>query len=795
MKDTRIRVVLLIILGIIVLGAAQSSAAQVITSIKRHNSTCTQPEIVSPLKDGAVAFADRNHKYQSIPPALTGAEYIKVANEDKYTKDYELDLIISKPTILYLFLDNRLGHGSKAYVDGSQLNPNLNDAGMDWVDKLGFVDTGLDIVIREVGTGVSRRWISVYANKASPGQITLFQQNDGGSPQERTRITSRNMYGVAVTDNMISKAEIEAASAQKEKSTDSSHETAVTGNLVRQGPDSGAVAQQKAGTMQSRESKICDPAGKLEGLEWVKHGPVELRNGNFYVVEFWTTWCGPCVYSIPHLTKLQKKFADKKVSFVGISYETRDKIDPFVKKMGAKMDYAVARDPERKVWSKYMRAYKQRGIPCAFIVDKELRVVWVGHPMSDLDEVLEKVVEGKFDAKSYAAKKELESKKKEKLNTAFQEYFDAVKRDGGAKEAKAAAEIILENGSSGLLNAFAWRVLTEVEDGKQDLKAALRAAAKANKETEGRSAPILDTYALALFKNGMVSEAITMQQKALKLVIGKERIEKQYRARLDEFTKGSVYRDKGRDGEERELITVPNGGFEQVYKPGSTTITAELELLVGMGDDDDGWTQGVGPNTPMDSAPYIGTDRRYACRASYSDGTVGNFVDIPGWVGADKEGWIAYGGTYGRNTTTGNRQGSVSGEGGTPNGRYCYLANGGPDYPEGFFNPAGGLIVSDAPLATVESGLTYTVSMLARRRKGIAATPVVLDLLADGVALTSNSSVDPVLSDEWQEFSRTYDAASLSSHLGESLTIQLGVGRGASGRQTLFDAVSLSAIP
>ncbi len=39
------------------------------------------------------------------------------------------------------------------------------------------------------------------------------------------------------------------------------------------------------------------------------------------------------------------------------------------------------------------------------------------------------------------------------------------------------------------------------------------------------------------------------------------------------------------------------------------------------------------------------------------------------------------------------------------------------------------------------------------------ATPVVLELLADGVALTPSSSVDPALSGDWQEFSRTYDAA------------------------------------
>jgi hypothetical protein len=216
-------------------------------------------------------------------------------------------------------------------------------------------------------------------------------------------------------------------------------------------------------------------------------------------------------------------------------------------------------------------------------------------------------------------------------------------------------------------------------------------------------------------------------------------------------------------------IPVPNGDFEEIYKPGSTTITANLG---------DGWTQGLGPDTPMDN----GT-------ATYSDGTTGDAVTIPGWIGADPQGWIDAGGTYGRDTTTGNRQGSVAAQIVTPDGLYYYLSNGG-----GWGNPAGGLIVSDAPVATVESGLTYTLSMLATGPDG-PATPVVLDLLANGVALTPSSSVNPQVSGDWQEFSRTYDAASLAGHVGESLTIRLGVGRGASGGQTCFDAVSLSHAP
>ena len=59
------------------------------------------------------------------------------------------------------------------------------------------------------------------------------------------------------------------------------------------------------------------------------------------------------------------------------------------------------------------------------------------------------------------------------------------------------------------------------------------------------------------------------------------------------------------------------------------------------------------------------------------------------------------------------------------------------------------------------------------------ATPIVLHLLANGIPLKPTASVEPTLAGGWQEFSRTYDAASLERYVGASLTIVLGVEREA----------------
>lgn len=301
---------------------------------------------------------------------------------------------------------------------------------------------------------------------------------------------------------------------------------------------STVIAGGEPAEKNTLEVKIGDPAAKLKGLQWIKGGPIELQKGNIYVVEFWATWCPPCRVSIPHLTKLQQKFKNKKVTIIGISTESVEKVKPFVESKGDVMDYVVAIDPQRKISNGYMKAYNQRGIPAAFIVDQKLRVVWVGHPMSDLETVLQEVVAGTFDFKAYAVKKEQERKRDEAAKAAIREYFTVIQRET-AEKAKTISKTIIENGSSRLLNEFAWRVLTEVEPSKRDLPVALEAAAKANTMAKGKNPAILDTLALALFKNGKVTNAIEVQKEALKLVAGNERIEKEFRARLTEFTKAA----------------------------------------------------------------------------------------------------------------------------------------------------------------------------------------------------------------------------------------------------------------
>jgi thiol-disulfide isomerase/thioredoxin len=190
--------------------------------------------------------------------------------------------------------------------------------------------------------------------------------------------------------------------------------------------------------------KVGDPAPALTVDKWLKGEPVkELKKGEVYVVEFWASWCGPCKESIPHLTELKKKYGNK-LNIIGVSiWETEPKdIEPFVKQMGKKMDYLVATDkvpgddPSEGAMAKnWMEAAGMDGIPTAFIVDREGKIAWRGHPLY-IDEPLEKVIDGTYKP---GAEQALEEKQRV-LGERYKEALEAGDWDNAMKTAEEAMQ-------------------------------------------------------------------------------------------------------------------------------------------------------------------------------------------------------------------------------------------------------------------------------------------------------------------------------------------------------------------
>lgn len=158
------------------------------------------------------------------------------------------------------------------------------------------------------------------------------------------------------------------------------------------------IAISRAGIAQNF-IKMGEPAPELK-VKWLKGEPIKsFEKGRVYMVEFWATWCKPCIANMPHLSELSRKYKDKNVSVIGVNLNIADNLSAdsllrFITKMGDKMDYLVAMDGrDNFMQEKWMKRSGSNGVPTSFIVDQKGNIAWTGHPYF-ADSILNEIVRG-----------------------------------------------------------------------------------------------------------------------------------------------------------------------------------------------------------------------------------------------------------------------------------------------------------------------------------------------------------------------------------------------------------------
>jgi peroxiredoxin len=97
----------------------------------------------------------------------------------------------------------------------------------------------------------------------------------------------------------------------------------------------------------------------------------QLR-GKVVLVNFWATWCEPCVTEMPSLQKLRESLGPQGFEVLAVNYqEGPARIDAFVQKLG--LSFPVVRDTDGSV----ARAWNARVFPASYVVDREGRIRYV----------------------------------------------------------------------------------------------------------------------------------------------------------------------------------------------------------------------------------------------------------------------------------------------------------------------------------------------------------------------------------------------------------------------------------
>lgn len=92
------------------------------------------------------------------------------------------------------------------------------------------------------------------------------------------------------------------------------------------------------------------------------------------VLDFWATWCKPCLQSLPELEALHRRHADRGVTVVGISVDTprnHAKVRPFAQKLG--LTFPVAIDADGRL----QQLYQVRAMPTSVVIAPDGRIVRV----------------------------------------------------------------------------------------------------------------------------------------------------------------------------------------------------------------------------------------------------------------------------------------------------------------------------------------------------------------------------------------------------------------------------------
>ena len=143
------------------------------------------------------------------------------------------------------------------------------------------------------------------------------------------------------------------------------------------------------------------PDFALPALDGTEVSLADYR-GQVVLVDFWATWCGPCIEELPHIENFHRQYADSGLRVLALSTDMDDDaVQPFIDENDYTFTVLHADDAVQ-------RAYGVTGIPVVYLVDRQGRVRWhrVGFRPGgeeDIGRELEKLLDEPVEAPTAAA--------------------------------------------------------------------------------------------------------------------------------------------------------------------------------------------------------------------------------------------------------------------------------------------------------------------------------------------------------------------------------------------------------
>jgi thiol-disulfide isomerase/thioredoxin len=130
---------------------------------------------------------------------------------------------------------------------------------------------------------------------------------------------------------------------------------------------SGRVASAPASAVADEQLSAM-PALSLKDFEGRAISSDQFK-GNVLVLDFWATWCGPCITEIPEFNRLQEKYAGKGVKVIGVTLASGEakEVKPFISRN--KMKYTVLMGDDNQAYD-----FNLVGFPTTYLVTKDMKI-------------------------------------------------------------------------------------------------------------------------------------------------------------------------------------------------------------------------------------------------------------------------------------------------------------------------------------------------------------------------------------------------------------------------------------
>ena len=103
------------------------------------------------------------------------------------------------------------------------------------------------------------------------------------------------------------------------------------------------------------------------------YSKIDLSVDKTYVINFWATWCAPCVKELPYFEEVNKKFKDKNTEVILVSLDfpsqIESKLKPYLKKNNIKSKVILLDDSKMNTWVPKVSEKWDGGIPATLIVN------------------------------------------------------------------------------------------------------------------------------------------------------------------------------------------------------------------------------------------------------------------------------------------------------------------------------------------------------------------------------------------------------------------------------------------